>query len=182
MWWSATKACAPFSPRRWGTARLHRRSRAVGIWRRQWSTRLHSGRMIAGGTASFDLGEDLPLRAHLFVLGARGHVLHCWAPSHRGDGWSMSPLWRDLAVAYAARVVGQARLVCGVSGSICGLHAVAAPSAWRRERPGQRHCPSAGVLDRDAQGSSRADRAAHRPAAAGGCQLSRRQRPICRCR
>ncbi|MEV6974201.1 amino acid adenylation domain-containing protein [Kitasatospora sp. NPDC093806] len=58
----------------------------------------------------FDLATDLPIRAHLLPLdpagagdpGARSLlvlVLHHIA----GDGWSMEPLLRDLATAYAAR-------------------------------------------------------------------------------
>ena len=49
----------------------------------------------------------------------------------------------------------------------------------RRAMPAERHCAAAGVLDRDPQGSSRADRAADRPAAACGVELSRAT--WCRC-
>ncbi len=32
----------------------------------------------------------------------------CCCTTLRGDGWSLAPLWRDVAVAYGARLVGKA--------------------------------------------------------------------------
>ncbi|MBQ1076207.1 amino acid adenylation domain-containing protein [Micromonospora sp. C31] len=54
---------------------------------------------------TFDIGVDEPLRVRLFVTGAESTLvllLHHVAT----DGWSMAPLLRDLATAYAARVAG----------------------------------------------------------------------------
>src|SRR5262249_44819100 len=48
-----------------------------------------------------------PLRAHLFKLGDSEHVLLLLLHHIAGDGWSMTPLWRDLARAYAARRDGR---------------------------------------------------------------------------
>src|SRR5262245_23816375 len=59
----------------------------------------------AGG--GFDLARQPPLRAHLFKLGDCEHVLLLLLHHIAGDGWSMTPLWRDLARAYAARRDGR---------------------------------------------------------------------------
>ncbi|MGA8614681.1 MAG: amino acid adenylation domain-containing protein, partial [Xanthobacteraceae bacterium] len=56
----------------------------------------------------FELSSEPPLRAHLFVLGEREHVLLLLLHHIAGDGWSLAPLWRDVAVAYGARVEGKA--------------------------------------------------------------------------
>ncbi len=48
------------------------------------------------------------MRVHLFTLGAREHVLLLLLHHIAGDGWSVTPLWRDLACAYAARLGGGA--------------------------------------------------------------------------
>src|SRR5262249_50657015 len=54
----------------------------------------------------FDVTSEPPLRAHLFVLGEREHVLLLLLHHIAGDGWSMAPLVRDLAAFYAARCRG----------------------------------------------------------------------------
>ena len=64
--------------------------------------------LAATARQTFDIANEPPLRAHLFVLGEREHVLLLLLHHIAGDGWSMAPLVRDLAAAYAARCRGVA--------------------------------------------------------------------------
>ncbi|MFI6447709.1 amino acid adenylation domain-containing protein [Kitasatospora sp. NPDC050543] len=62
----------------------------------------------AAAAHGFDLAAELPLRATLFILGEQDHVLLLTMHHIATDGWSMAPLTRDLATAYAARTRGRA--------------------------------------------------------------------------
>ncbi len=62
----------------------------------------------AAARYEFDLATDLPIRAWLFTLAARGHVLLLLCHHIASDGWSMDNLMADLATAYQARRDGRA--------------------------------------------------------------------------
>ncbi|MEU3994116.1 amino acid adenylation domain-containing protein [Streptomyces platensis] len=66
-----------------------------------------SDALTAASRQPFDLAVDCPWRASLFELDERQHVLLVVIHHIAADGWSLAPLYRDLAAAYAARVAGE---------------------------------------------------------------------------
>ena len=61
----------------------------------------------AAAAHGFDLANQIPFRATLFGLGPDDHALLLLLHHSAADGWSMVPLFDDLAKAYAARLKGQ---------------------------------------------------------------------------
>ncbi|MBW0274551.1 hypothetical protein ATM97_21450 [Nocardia sp. MH4] len=64
---------------------------------------------VAGEIArGFDLTTEVPVRVGLFRIAAQRSVLAVTMHHIASDGWSLAPLTRDVAIAYAARRAGTA--------------------------------------------------------------------------
>jgi amino acid adenylation domain-containing protein len=63
--------------------------------------------LAAEADRPFQLACEPPIRAALFRLDDREHVLSIVLHHLAVDGWSMTPLWRDLGAAYQARRRGE---------------------------------------------------------------------------
>ena len=75
---------------------------------RGWSQDLLRQAIDAAASHPFHLATEIPLRATLFRISADENVLVAVAHHIAADGWSITPLTRDLGVAYASRCAGEA--------------------------------------------------------------------------
>ncbi|WP_336155544.1 non-ribosomal peptide synthetase DhbF [Bacillus sp. 204(2023)] len=66
-----------------------------------------SDRLAEAVRYSFDLAAEPAFRAELFVIGPDEYVLLLLVHHIVGDGWSLTPLTRDLGTAYVARCHGR---------------------------------------------------------------------------
>lgn len=57
---------------------------------------------------TFDVTQEIPVRMHLWTLAPEDHVLLVLVHHIAADGASLGPLMRDIALAYAARLAGDA--------------------------------------------------------------------------
>ncbi|HXL96104.1 MAG TPA: amino acid adenylation domain-containing protein, partial [Streptosporangiaceae bacterium] len=92
----------------------------------------------------FDLATDLPVRAWVFTLAEREHVLVLLTHHIASDGWSMRVLIADLAAAYTARLNGQAPGWADLPVQYADY------ALWQRDLLGRDHDP-ASIMSRQVQ-------------------------------
>ena len=73
----------------------------------EWSTQELEHAVEELGRQPFDLAGEIPLRAQLFRVADDDHVFVAVVHHISADGWSITPLIRDLGTAYASRSEGQ---------------------------------------------------------------------------
>ena len=61
----------------------------------------------AAACHQFDLAAEIPLRAQLFILGPDEHVLVLTVHHTAADGWSLTPLLKDVGTSYQTRCAGR---------------------------------------------------------------------------
>ena len=85
-----------------------------GMWRHDdaevvsVSERNVDAELVALAGYRFDLEAEIPIRAQVYAVGPEQYVLGIVLHHIAFDGWSMAPMVRDVAEAYAARLQGRA--------------------------------------------------------------------------
>ncbi|MFD7235848.1 amino acid adenylation domain-containing protein [Streptomyces syringium] len=92
--------------------------------------------LVAETSRPFDLRTEPPLRATLFTLDERSHLLLLVVHHIAADGWSMGPLTRDLSRAYTARLRGAAPGWDPLPVQYADY------AVWQQERVGSEHDPA----------------------------------------
>ncbi|MDF2582289.1 MAG: linear gramicidin synthetase subunit, partial [Mycobacterium sp.] len=72
-----------------------------------WDEQRIDAAVAAAARHTFDLAHHIPFHATLFRVADREHILVAVVHHIAADGWSVTPLVRDLGLAYAGRCVGQ---------------------------------------------------------------------------
>ncbi len=67
-----------------------------------------AGELAALAGYQFDLSAEVPIRAQIFSVGAELYVVVIVLHHIAFDGWSLSPMFRDVGEAYRARCAGRA--------------------------------------------------------------------------
>jgi hypothetical protein len=135
-------------------------------------------RLTELAATSIDLSQEISLRAWLLRLESHRHVLLLLLHHIAGDGWSMGPLFGDLAQAYSARRAGEAPVFAELPVQYADY------TLWQREFLGEESDPES-LLSRQlgfgAPGSARRSQPAGRPCTARGASYRGRRCHCARC-
>ncbi|ETW23699.1 hypothetical protein MGAST_12790, partial [Mycobacterium gastri 'Wayne'] len=73
----------------------------------RWSATQLEDAVGVAARYTFDLAAEIPFHATLFTVADQEHVLALTMHHLAADGWSLTPMFRDLGFAYRARCVGR---------------------------------------------------------------------------